>query len=140
VPLSAPAQDLQSTINTFAARVPEVTAAALASSDGLLVTASNGMDPDQADELAAVACGVVSIISGSTARMFDDDQVELAVARLTRRVLMVRPVDDGSVLAVIAAADVDIEAVGKLVGDLARRIGQVITPDLRAELQRTLPL
>lgn len=141
MPLSAPAQDLQSTINAFAARVPEVTGAALASSDGLLVTASEGMDRDLADELAAVACGVVAIVSGSTQRMFGEDRVDLAVAQLTHRVLMVKPVvPDGSVLAVVAQAHVDIESVGRAVGSLAQRIGKLMTPDVRTELQDSLAL
>jgi predicted regulator of Ras-like GTPase activity (Roadblock/LC7/MglB family) len=140
VPLSAPAQDLQSTINTFAARVPEVTAAALASSDGLLVFASEGMGRDHADELAAVAVGVVSIVGGSTARMFEEDRVELAVAQLSHRVLLVKPVADGSVLAVITTTDIDISAAGRAVSSLAQRIGSQITPGIRAELMDALPL
>ncbi len=136
MPLSAPAQDLQSTINSFAAQTPQVTAAALASSDGLLITASNGLDRDHADELAAVACGVVSIVSGSTARMFGEDRVELTLARLTHRTLLVKPVADGSVLAVITSSDIDVERVSDLIDDLARRVGQLLTPELRAELQQ----
>jgi uncharacterized protein len=140
VQLSASAQDLQSTIDEFTARVPEITAAALATSDGLLVTASEGFDRDHADELAAVACGVVSIVTGSTARMFDDDQVELAVAAMSRRTLMVKPVQEGTVLAVVATAKADIPNTGVAVTGLADRLSQMITPALLDELQQALPL
>jgi uncharacterized protein len=140
VPLSAPAQDLQSTINTFAAGVPEVSAAALGTPDGLLITASVGLARDHVDELAAVACGLVSIVSGSTNRMWGEDQVELAVAQLSKRVLMVKPIADGSILAVVATSKVDIDSAGAAVEGLALQIARLLTPDLREELQQALPL
>jgi predicted regulator of Ras-like GTPase activity (Roadblock/LC7/MglB family) len=138
--LSASAQDLQSTINSFAASVPEVSAAALGTSDGLLITASMGLGRDNADELAAVACGLVSIVAGSTNRMWGEDRVELAVAQLTKRVLMVKPISDGSILAVVATSKVDIDSAGAAVEGLAQQIGRLLTPNLREELQQALPL
>jgi predicted regulator of Ras-like GTPase activity (Roadblock/LC7/MglB family) len=140
VPLSASAQDLQSTINTFAAGVPEVSAAALGTADGLLITASGGLARDHADELAAVACGLVSIVAGSTNRMWGEDRVELAVAQLTKRVLMVKPIADGSILAVVATSKVDIDSAGAAVEGLALQIGRLLTPELREELQQALPI
>lgn len=136
MPLSAPAQDLQSTIDEFAERSPEVIVAALATSDGLLVTATEGLGRDNADELAAVACGVVSIVTGSTARMFGDDRVQIAIAAMHHRTLLVKPVDDGSVLAVIAAPTANVTEVGEAVAGLAEQIGKIITPALRDELQQ----
>jgi len=122
-------------IGEFAAERSEIVAAVLGSGDGLLITASEDVDRDHADELAAIACGLVSIVSGSTARMFGDDRVELAAARLTHRTLLVRPVADGSVLAVIATTDADVERTGEAMADLAGRIGTVLTVEVREELQ-----
>jgi len=135
VPLTASAQGLQQMIGEFAAQRAEVVAAVLGSGDGLLITKTEEMDRDHADELAAVACGLVSIVSGSTARMWGDDRVELATARLTRRTLLVAPVADGSVLAVIATADADVEPTGEAMADLTGRIGKVLTAEVREELQ-----
>ena len=135
MPLTAPAQGLQQMIGEFAAQRTEVVAAVLGSGDGLLITRTEDMDRDHADELAAVACGLVSIVSGSTARMFGDDRVELATARLTHRTLLVAPVADGSVLAVIATADADVEPTGEAMADLTGRIGKVLTAEIREELQ-----
>jgi predicted regulator of Ras-like GTPase activity (Roadblock/LC7/MglB family) len=126
-------------IGEFAAQRTEVIAAVLGSGDGLLITASEDVDRDHADELAAIACGLVSIVSGSTARMFGDDRVELAAARLSRRMLLVRPVTDGSVLAVIATADANVERTGEAMTELTDRIGKVLTEDVREELQAALP-
>ena len=135
MPLTASAQGLQQMIGEFAAQRAEVVAAVLGSGDGLLITKTEDMDRDHADELAAVACGLVSIVSGSTARMWGDDRVELATARLTRRTLLVAPVADGSVLAVIATADADVEPTGEAMADLTGRIGKVLTAEVREELQ-----
>lgn len=135
MPLTASAQGLQQMIGEFAAQRAEVVAAVLGSGDGLLITKTEEMDRDHADELAAVACGLVSIVSGSTARMWGDDRVELATARLTRRTLLVAPVADGSVLAVIATADADVEPTGEAMADLTGRIGKVLTAEVREELQ-----
>ncbi|MEN3306665.1 MAG: uncharacterized protein V7603_2867 [Micromonosporaceae bacterium] len=140
MPLSAPAQDLQSTINTFAASVSEVSAAALGTPDGLLITASVGLARDHADELAAVACGLVSIVAGSTNRMWGEDRVEIAVAQLTKRVLMVKPIADGAILAVVATSKVDLDSAGAAVESLAMQVGRLLTPELREELQQALPI
>jgi uncharacterized protein len=140
VPLSPSAQDLQSTINTFAASVPEVSGAALGTPDGLLVAASVGLTRDHADELAAVACGLVSIVAGSTNRMWGEDRVELAVAQLGKRVLMVKPASDGSILAVVGTARVDIESASAALDALAAKVGQQLTPKVREELQQALPI
>jgi hypothetical protein len=125
-------------IGEFAARA-EVVVAVLASGDGLLITASEDVDRDHADELAAIACGLVSIVAGSTARMFGDDRVELAVARLTHRTLLVRPVADGSVLAVVATADAEVGSTGDAMAELTEQIDKLLTEDVREELQAALP-
>jgi predicted regulator of Ras-like GTPase activity (Roadblock/LC7/MglB family) len=140
VPPSETAQELQSTIDTFVAAVPGVLAAALGTSDGLLVTGSGALERGYGDELAAVACGLVSIVSGSTIRIWDDDRVQFAVARLSQRILMVKPVVDGSILAVVTASTADVDAIGAEVGVLVQKIGQQLTPALREELQQALPL
>jgi predicted regulator of Ras-like GTPase activity (Roadblock/LC7/MglB family) len=126
-------------IGEFAAQRAEVVAAVLGSGDGLLITASEDVDRDHADELSAIACGLVSIVSGSTARIFGEDRVELAAARLSHRMLLVRPVADGSVLAVIATADANVERTGEAMAELTDRIDKVLTEDVREELQAALP-
>jgi predicted regulator of Ras-like GTPase activity (Roadblock/LC7/MglB family) len=136
--MTAQAQGLQQMIGDFAAQRTEVVAAVLASSDGLLITASEDVDRNHADELAAIACGLVSIVSGSTARMFGDDKVELATARLSHRVLLIRPVGDGSVIAVIATSDVDVDATGAAMAALTGKIETVLTEEVRQELQSSI--
>src|SRR2546421_3450537 len=57
-------------VNDFAERVPGVAHAVVVSADGLLLTASNRLPLDRADQLAAVASGLVSLTQGA-ARCFE---------------------------------------------------------------------
>jgi predicted regulator of Ras-like GTPase activity (Roadblock/LC7/MglB family) len=138
VSLSASAKSLQATLEAFPSQVQGVTGAALGTADGLLVSATAGLERDHAEELAAVACGLVSIVGGGSARVFGEDRVELAVAQLTRWVLVVKPLRDGSIVAVVAQADVDTDAIGTATVSLGRRISEVLTPQVREELQDSL--
>ena len=51
--------------------------------------------------------------------------------------LFVTSISDGSCFAVFAAADCDIGLVGYEMGLLVDRMGKVLTPALRSELQTT---
>jgi uncharacterized protein len=140
VPLSQPARDLQASIDGVLKKVPHALAVVLGTADGLLVSASDGLDRGVGDELAAVSCGVVFIVAGSRVRMFGDDQVDIAVVRLRRRVLVVKPVGDEYVLATVAGPDVDVPNACSTAAELARRAAKVMTPELREELQQALPM
>ena len=52
---------------------------------------------------------------------------------------MVMSVSDGSCLAVLAAPNCDIGLIGYEMALLVARTGEVLTPELRAELQAALP-
>jgi predicted regulator of Ras-like GTPase activity (Roadblock/LC7/MglB family) len=53
--------------------------------------------------------------------------------------LFVMSVSDGSCLAVLAAASCDVGVVGYQMAMLVTKVGDVLTPQLRAELQAVLP-
>ena len=57
-------------VSNFAERVPGVAPAIVVSADGLLLTSSDQLPRDRADQLAAVASGLVSLTQGA-ARCFD---------------------------------------------------------------------
>jgi predicted regulator of Ras-like GTPase activity (Roadblock/LC7/MglB family) len=48
-------------------------------------------------------------------------------------------ISDGSCLAVLAATACDVGVVGYQMALLVTRVGEVLTPTLRAELQAALP-
>ena len=65
--LSQEARDLSWLVSAFAERVPGVAHAVVVSSDGLLVAISDHLPRDNADKLAAVTSGLMSITAGAAA-------------------------------------------------------------------------
>jgi predicted regulator of Ras-like GTPase activity (Roadblock/LC7/MglB family) len=135
--LSADARDLNWLIDNFATRSPGVAHAMVVSADGLPVAVSQRLDPAMADQLAAIASGVASLSQGA-ARYFDAGTVKQTVVEMDRGFLFVMAISDGSCLAVLAASSCDVGGVGYEMATLVVRVGEVLTPCLRAELQAAL--
>lgn len=121
-------------VTDFSERVPGVAHAIVVSSDGLLLTASERLPLDRADQLAAVASGLVSLTQGA-ARCFEAGFVRETVVEMSRGVMLLMSISDGSCLAVLAAPNCDIGQVAYEMTLLVDRVGQLLTPELRAELQ-----
>jgi predicted regulator of Ras-like GTPase activity (Roadblock/LC7/MglB family) len=99
---------------------------------------SDGFPRDRADQLAAVASGLSSLTQGA-ARIFEGGAVTQTVVEMVRGFLFVMAISDGSVLAVLASSDCDMGLIGYEMALLVERAGDVLTPQLRAELQNALP-
>ena len=125
-------------VTNFAERVPGVAHAIVVSADGLLLTSSDRLPRDRADQLAAVASGLISLTQGA-ARCFDAGVVNQTIVEMEKGFLFVMSVSDGSCLAVLASPSCDIGLVGYEMALLVARTGDVLTPALRAELQAALP-
>ena len=121
-------------VNDFAERVPGVAHAVVVSADGLLLTCSARLPIDRADQLAAVASGLVSLTQGA-ARCFEAGGVNQTVVEMDRGYLFLMSISDGSCLAVLAAPNCDIGLVAYEMTLLVERVGQQMTPELRAQLQ-----
>jgi predicted regulator of Ras-like GTPase activity (Roadblock/LC7/MglB family) len=65
--------------------------------------------------------------------------VNQTIVEMERGFLFVMSVSDGSVLSVLASPACDIGLVGYEMALLVARTGDVLTPQLRAELQAALP-
>jgi predicted regulator of Ras-like GTPase activity (Roadblock/LC7/MglB family) len=136
--LSKEAQNLNWWVNNFVRNGPGVAHAVVVSSDGLLMAVSDRLDRARADQLAAVASGLASLTQGA-ARVFDAGVVNQTIVEMERGFLFVMSVSDGSVLSVLASPACDIGLVGYEMALLVARTGDVLTPQLRAELQAALP-
>ncbi|BCJ77569.1 roadblock/LC7 domain-containing protein [Catellatospora bangladeshensis] len=136
--LSKPAQDLNWLVAGFADRVPGARHAVVASSDGLVVAVSANLDRATADQLAAITSGLLGI-AGCVSQLSDGDEVRQTVIEMARGYFLTMAIRDGSVLAVIADNDADLGVVGFEMARLAKQTGEILTPALRAELQRALP-
>jgi uncharacterized protein len=136
--LSKEAQSLNWLVSNFAKSVPGAAHAIVLSADGLLMAVSERLDRARADQLAAVASGLASLTQGA-ARLFTGGAVTQTVVEMERGFLLVMSVSDGSCLAVLAAPNCDIGLIGYEMALLVARTGEVLTPELRAELQAALP-
>jgi len=136
--LSSEAQNLNWLVSNFAKSVPGAAHAIVLSADGLLMAVSERLDRARADQLAAVASGLASLTQGA-ARIFTGGTVTQTIVEMERGFLMVMSVSDGSCLAVLAAPSCDIGLIGYEMALLVARTGEVLTPELRAELQAALP-
>lgn len=121
-------------VTNFVERVPGVAHAVVVSTDGLLLTSSTGLPRDRADQLAAVASGLVSLTAGA-ARCFDAGTVVQTVVEMEHGFLLLMSISDGSCLAVLASPNCDIGLIGYEMTLLVDRAGQLLTPELRAQLQ-----
>jgi uncharacterized protein len=136
--LSKDAQNLNWLVSTFVRNVAGVSHAIVVSSDGLLVAVSERLDRGRADQLAAIASGVASLTTGSS-RLLEAGDVNQTIVQMEHGFLFVMSVSDGSCLAVLASPSCDIGLVGYEMALLVARTGDVLTPQLRAELQAALP-
>src|SRR5207302_6494692 len=87
-------------VTDFSERVPGVAHAVVVSADGLLLTASARLPRDRADQLAAVASGLVSLTQGA-ARCFEAGGVVQTIVEMERGIVLLMSISDGSCLAVL---------------------------------------
>ncbi|GAA1940676.1 roadblock/LC7 domain-containing protein [Amycolatopsis minnesotensis] len=121
-------------ITDFVRRVPGAAHAVVVSADGLMLSMSEGLPKDRADQLSAVASGLVSLTYGA-ARCFDAGSVNQTVVEMERGYLFLMSISDGSCLTVLAAPNCDIGTVAYEMTLLVDRVGQQLTPELRSQLQ-----
>jgi predicted regulator of Ras-like GTPase activity (Roadblock/LC7/MglB family) len=121
-------------ISDFVSSAPGVAHTVVVSADGLPLAYSDGFPKDRADQLAAVAAGLISLTQGAS-RVFEGGPVAQTVVEMQRGLLLTMSISDGSCLAVLASADCDMGLVAYQMTMLVERAGQVLTPAVRAELQ-----
>ena len=100
-------QDLGWLLANFADRVPGVAHAIAVSADGLLLASSRDLPRDRADQLAAIASGLVSLTQGA-ARCFEGGAVLQTVVEMDNGFLFLMSISDGSSFAVLAARSCDV--------------------------------
>jgi uncharacterized protein len=121
-------------VESFVDSVPGVAHAVVISADGLLLTRSRHLPDDRADQLAAVASGLVSLAAGAS-RCFDAGGVVQTVVEMQQGVVLLMSVRDGSSLVALATATCDRGLVGYEMTLLADRVGKALTPEVRRELR-----
>lgn len=135
---STEAHSLNWLVASFAEATPGVKDAAVVSSDGLLIAASDGLGRAEADRLAAVAAGLISIARGASGPI-DAGRVNEVIIEYDWSLLFVMRISDGSALAVIASRPCDVGQIGFEMAVLVEKTEAALTPRLIDELKGTLP-
>ncbi|GAB3452448.1 roadblock/LC7 domain-containing protein [Actinophytocola sediminis] len=120
-------------IDTFADNVPGVAHALVISVDGLVLALSARLPAERADELAAISAGITSLNLGAS-RTFDAGRVVRTIVQMDEGSLLITSIRDAAALAVLAERDCDIAQLAYEMTVLVDQVGQILTPQLRAEL------
>lgn len=104
-------------------RVQKVRHALVLSNDGLVTGASEGLQREDAEHLAAVASGLHSLAKGSGLH-FGIGRVRQTMVEFDDGVLFVTAAGDGSCLCVLAGADADMGQVAYEMTLLVNRVGE----------------
>ncbi|HEY7488585.1 MAG TPA: roadblock/LC7 domain-containing protein [Streptosporangiaceae bacterium] len=108
-------------LRNLAQRVPHTRSVVLLSSDGL-PKACHGLDPDGADQLAAMAAPIWSLARTAAQKFDDSDVVRQVVAELNEATLFVSSAGFGSVLAVLADRSADPSVLGYEMAQLIKSV------------------
>jgi uncharacterized protein len=136
--LSAEARNLNWLLSNFVERVPGVLEALVVSSDGIPMAVSSGLERDEADLFAAIASGLNGLAYGAAERI-GGGAIMGVIIEMEHAFLFVNRISDGSCLAAVAKSTCDVGLVGYEIALLGERAGTSLTPEIRAELQATLP-
>lgn len=124
-------------LGNFVRETAGVREAVAVSSDGLLIAASDGLERNDADHLAAIVSSLASL-GRSASRRYDFLGLELIMIEMTRGFLLVSVIADGSCLGVVAEGAADVGLIGYEIGSLAKRFGPLLTPELIAASRQQL--
>lgn len=127
-------RDLDWLVTAFTERIAGASSAVVVSSDGLVLARSERFARDTADTLGAITAGLGGLTAGA-AQCLAAGAVHQLIVEMDGGYLFVTAIGDGSALAVVCDADCDIGLVGYEMSLLVARIGRVLTPELRAQLQ-----
>ena len=122
-------------LRSFVEQTAGVDGAVAVSSDGLLMAMSASLTREDAEPVAAIISGLVSLGRGAAGHL-GFEGLERMVVGMRKGVLLVASVSDGSAMGVIARAGCDIGAVGYQMTLLVERAGSLLTPALVAELRQ----
>ena len=133
-PLSTEARNFNWLLNNFVGDTAGVTDAVAVSSDGLLMAMSSTLERAEAEKVAAIISGLVSL-GHSSASTFGFEALEQVIVAMGRGFLFVSSISGGSCLGVVATRACDIGLVGYQTRRLVDQAAPVLTPRLIAELR-----
>jgi predicted regulator of Ras-like GTPase activity (Roadblock/LC7/MglB family) len=121
-------------LTRFAAQTAGVQEAIAVSSDGLLIAMSATRPRAEAERLAAITSAIISLAAGAS-RLFDLGQSNKIVIDLDEGYVLVRTINAGSSMGILATKDIDLGGTAYQMTLFARRTGEFLTPQLIEELK-----
>ena len=134
---NSPGEHFAWLVNDFVHRVHGVTHALIVSSDGFPLTASDEVGNDEAEQLAAISSGLLSLASNGAA-LFGKGSCEQVILRLSQGYFLFMGIGSGAGLAVLTGPECDMKVVAYEMTQFVTNAGHALTPDLRADLRRVL--
>ncbi|MCP2324575.1 hypothetical protein HDA40_003082 [Hamadaea flava] len=117
-------------LTAFARRVPDIVYALAVSVDGLALAGTEGLPLDEADRLAAITSGLVSLTVGAS-MVLTTGRVRQTVVDMDGGVMLIMAVGDRAHLAVLAAPGCDLGQTGYETALLAQRVAVALEPGAR---------
>jgi predicted regulator of Ras-like GTPase activity (Roadblock/LC7/MglB family) len=124
-------------VDNLARTVEGVVHVTVQSADGLLLAKSGDLDLPTGNQLAAVTSGLSSLTE-TAARHFGGGRVCQTIVEMDQGYLFVMTISDSSMLAVLAEPECDTGVIAYEMTLLVARVGDTLTPPVRAELHAAL--
>jgi predicted regulator of Ras-like GTPase activity (Roadblock/LC7/MglB family) len=125
-------RDLDWLVTDFTERVPDAAHAVVISTDGVPLALSEDVPQAYAGQLAAIICGLASLMQGA-AQLFEAGPPNQALVEMEGGLMILKMINDGSSLAVLASPDCDTDLVSYEMTLLVEAVGEVLTPAARAQ-------
>jgi predicted regulator of Ras-like GTPase activity (Roadblock/LC7/MglB family) len=135
--LSPEAQTFNWLLDSFTSGTAGVVEAIAVSSDGLLMAMSAAKDRANAERLAAVVSGIISL-SGGAAQAYSLGTLNRVIIDMADGYLLITSISIGSVLGVIADRSANLGVVAYEMTLFANRAGAALTPLLIVELKNAI--
>jgi predicted regulator of Ras-like GTPase activity (Roadblock/LC7/MglB family) len=130
-------KSLNDPLDEFVVGTAGITNAIVVSGEGLAIAMSSGIERMHADQLSAIVAGLTSLTRGAS-DCFNAGRVHQVIVEMDAGYLFVTSIGDGSSFAVMASPTCDLGEVAYQMSVLVGRLGRILTPALRAELQLAL--
>lgn len=133
----AGSQSFRWLVDDFVDRVHGVTHALILSADGLPLAGSSSVSTDEAEQLAAISSGVLSLAHNSAA-LFNKGSCEQIIIRLSQGYFLFMGIGTGAVLAVLTSSEAQMRVVAYEMTQFVENTGHALTPEVRADLRRVV--
>ncbi|CAN5298680.1 roadblock/LC7 domain-containing protein [soil metagenome] len=130
--------DLSWLLTRFGQHTPGVIVTAVVSVDGLLVSASEGLDTATAEKVAALTSSLASVSRGASP-VVDGGELHKVLVAYDNGYLLLTSLREGAVLSVLARSGSDVGFIGAEMAILGDRVGTVLSPALLQAVRAQQP-